>query len=148
MTSSQLSQEVAAVPFLWTMPLGWYLLSFVFCFDHPRWYLRPLWLLLCVAGLIGAEFAVWVTLVMPISRRRLLGFGLFAAYGVSREPSRPAHPRHLTLYLCLRWSAALAVCSSPCCPMLFIDYWELAIGYFLVPIVVGIALFMDGKGVA
>jgi hypothetical protein len=37
---NQMSQEVAAVPFLWIMPLAIYLLSFVLCFDHQRWY-RP-----------------------------------------------------------------------------------------------------------
>jgi hypothetical protein len=37
---NQLSQEVAAVPFLWIMPLAIYLLTFVLCFDHDRWY-RP-----------------------------------------------------------------------------------------------------------
>lgn len=42
-TTAQISQEVAVVPFLWTLPLGLYLLSFVICFDRPLWYHRGLW---------------------------------------------------------------------------------------------------------
>ena len=39
-TGNQLSQDVAAVPFLWILPLAIYLLTFVLCFDSDRWY-RP-----------------------------------------------------------------------------------------------------------
>jgi hypothetical protein len=38
--ANHLSQDVAPVPFLWVLPLSLYLLSFVLCFDHDRWY-RP-----------------------------------------------------------------------------------------------------------
>lgn len=38
--ANHLSQEVAAVPFLWVFPLSLYLLSFVICFDSRGWY-RP-----------------------------------------------------------------------------------------------------------
>lgn len=38
--ANQLSQEVAAVPFLWIGLLGMYLLSLILCFDHDGWY-RP-----------------------------------------------------------------------------------------------------------
>ena len=54
-TTSQMCQEVAVVPFLWTAPLGLYLLSFVICFDRPRWYRREFWGLVLLASLIGGE---------------------------------------------------------------------------------------------
>ena len=38
--TNHLSQDVAAVPFLWVVPLSLYLLSFIICFDHDRWYQR------------------------------------------------------------------------------------------------------------
>ena len=38
--ANHLSQEVAAVPFLWVLPLSLYLLSFIICFDARGWY-RP-----------------------------------------------------------------------------------------------------------
>ena len=39
-TTNQICQEVAVVPFLWILPLTLYLLSFIICFDSPRWYDR------------------------------------------------------------------------------------------------------------
>ena len=35
---------VVPIPFLWVLPLGLYLLSFILAFDRPRWYLRPVFL--------------------------------------------------------------------------------------------------------
>ena len=42
--TGQLTRDVAAVPFLWVLPLGLYLLSFILCFDGDRWYNRRTWL--------------------------------------------------------------------------------------------------------
>jgi hypothetical protein len=39
-TTNQICQDVAVVPFLWVLPLSLYLLSFIICFDQPRWYSR------------------------------------------------------------------------------------------------------------
>lgn len=39
-TTNILCQEVTSVPLLWVLPLSIYLLSFILCFDHPRWYQR------------------------------------------------------------------------------------------------------------
>jgi spermidine synthase len=38
--ANYLSQEVAAIPFLWVLPLSLYLLSFILCFEGHGWY-RP-----------------------------------------------------------------------------------------------------------
>jgi len=40
--TNHLTQNVAAIPFLWVLPLSLYLLSFILCFDSDRWYNRPL----------------------------------------------------------------------------------------------------------
>lgn len=37
-----LTQDIAPVPFLWVLPLSIYLLSFILCFDAPRYYVRKL----------------------------------------------------------------------------------------------------------
>ena len=39
-TTNLLCQEVITVPLLWVVPLAIYLITFVLCFDHPRWYRR------------------------------------------------------------------------------------------------------------
>src|SRR5262249_5618587 len=38
--TSQMTQDVAPIPFLWILPLALYLLSFIICFDGDRWYRR------------------------------------------------------------------------------------------------------------
>ena len=49
-TTNKMCQDVAVIPFLWVLPLALYLLSFIICFDSPRWYKRlPFGLALCVA---------------------------------------------------------------------------------------------------
>jgi hypothetical protein len=53
--------DVAVVPFLWVLPLSLYLLSFMLCFDSPRWYSRRLYTyaLVPAVGLVGlALYAV------------------------------------------------------------------------------------------
>ena len=39
-TTNHCCQDVAVVPFLWVVPLALYLLTFIICFDHQRWYRR------------------------------------------------------------------------------------------------------------
>jgi hypothetical protein len=51
-TTNLLCQEVAAIPLLWVLPLTLYLLSFVLCFDHPRWYRREVFHPLFAMGLL------------------------------------------------------------------------------------------------
>jgi SAM-dependent methyltransferase len=38
--TNHLSQNVAAIPFLWVLPLSIYLLSFILCFEGEGWYRR------------------------------------------------------------------------------------------------------------
>ena len=42
--TNHLTQNVAAIPFLWVLPLSLYLLSFILCFDSDRWYRRWLFI--------------------------------------------------------------------------------------------------------
>lgn len=43
-TTNKLTQDVAVIPFLWILPLGLYLLTFILSFDANQWYWRPLFL--------------------------------------------------------------------------------------------------------
>src|SRR5258705_533318 len=52
-TTNKICQDVAVIPFLWVLPLGLYLLSFIICFDNPRWYARSPFALAFVAA-VGA----------------------------------------------------------------------------------------------
>jgi len=44
--TNHLTQNIASIPFLWVVPLSLYLITFILCFDHPRWYHRGLFLTL------------------------------------------------------------------------------------------------------
>ncbi len=48
--TNHVCQDVAVIPFLWVVPLSLYLLTFIICFEHERWYARicALWALLAV----------------------------------------------------------------------------------------------------
>jgi len=60
-TTNLLCQEVTSVPLLWVVPLSLYLLSFILCFDNPRWYRRSIFhplfavclFLTCAALIVG-----------------------------------------------------------------------------------------------
>jgi hypothetical protein len=59
-TTNQMCQEVPPVPFLWILPLALYLLSFVICFDSPRWYLRWLFGPLLAVSAVAACILLYV----------------------------------------------------------------------------------------
>lgn len=141
-----LTQDVAPVPFLWVLPLSIYLLSFILCFDAPRYYLRRTFL----AALPLAFLAVEVVLGGGISVELMMGLlcaALFifcmVCHGelVRRKPS----VRHLTLfYLMLSIGGALGgALVGLVAPALFIGYFELAIGLFLCAALVVLVLWRE-----
>lgn len=53
-TTNLLCQEIAVTPLLWVLPLAIYLISFIVCFDHERWYQRGWWFVAYVFACIMA----------------------------------------------------------------------------------------------
>jgi SAM-dependent methyltransferase len=49
--TNHLTQNIAAVPLLWIVPLSLYLISFILCFDGEGWYRRELFLAMLAAAL-------------------------------------------------------------------------------------------------
>ena len=56
--TNHLTQNVAAIPFLWVLPLSLYLLSFILCFDSDRWYKRWLFVRLGAVALPALAYAI------------------------------------------------------------------------------------------
>ena len=54
-----LTQDIAAIPFLWILPLSVYLLSFIVCFESPRIYHRGFWMPMLAGGLICFAYFLW-----------------------------------------------------------------------------------------
>jgi len=57
--TTHLTQDVAAIPFLWILPLSIYLLSFIICFESPRAYRRIVFLPLLLAALAFFAYRLW-----------------------------------------------------------------------------------------
>jgi SAM-dependent methyltransferase len=49
--TSHITQNVAAVPLLWIVPLSLYLITFIVCFDGEGWYRREIFLAMLAAAL-------------------------------------------------------------------------------------------------
>ncbi len=56
--TNRLTQNVAAIPFLWILPLSAYLLTFILCFESDRWYRRGLFLPLGALALLLSGWAL------------------------------------------------------------------------------------------
>ena len=52
--TSHVTQDVAVIPFLWVVPLSLYLITFIICFEHPRWYKPLLWASMAIPVLVIA----------------------------------------------------------------------------------------------
>jgi hypothetical protein len=136
-TTNEVTTDVAPVPFLWVVPLGLYLLSFVICFDREAWYRRdvvaPLTALslLLVAGL--GDWPDWLGLSLTMAQE--LGFYFVALFGVCMVCHgevvrlRPS-PKYLTeFYLMLSAGGALGgIFVSLIAPQLFTTYFEWSLG--------------------
>ena len=144
-----LTQDVAPVPFLWVLPLSIYLLSFILCFDAPRYYYRP--------GFLCALPVAFVALDQVVDNRGMSVPALVALLSVSLfvfcmvchgELVRRRPPvRHLTLfYLMLSIGGALGGSFvGLLAPALFNAYFELPIGLFLCGALVIIVLWRELK---
>jgi hypothetical protein len=128
--TNQVCQDVAAVPFLWVMPLSIYLLSFILCFDGSRWYSRRAYALaaavssLCVAIVMlqGAVVALPVQVAVYFAA---LFFGTMACHG--ELANLKPEPRRLTrFYLVVAaGGAAGGLFVGVAAPLLFPVYLEL-----------------------
>ncbi len=57
--TNHLTQDIAAIPFLWIAPLSVYLLSFILCFEAPRLYHRAVFVPLTAAALGFMTYQLW-----------------------------------------------------------------------------------------
>lgn len=136
-TTSHLTQDIAPVPLLWLPPLALYLLSFILCFDHPRWYRRGLYLpLFAVAMVVTAWLpTVGTSEVSPTWQIVLYLAALFVFCMLCHgELSRlRPDPSHLTgFYLMLSLGGAMGgLFVGVIAPHFFVAEFELAIGLVL-----------------
>jgi hypothetical protein len=141
-TTNNVCQYVAVVPFLWVAPLSLYLLTFIVCFDHERWYVRPFFCLLSVISLLRVAGAWDVNMLLRNHLHLILDrfatglilyfvtlFSVCMVFHGELVRSRPA-PRHLTeFYLFVAAGGALGgMFVSLCAPHLFSTFFEWNLG--------------------
>jgi hypothetical protein len=163
--TTHLTQDIAAIPFLWILPLSVYLLSFIICFEAPRFYRRAVFLPLVALALVFMAYELWPyrqnltppAFLLPallyfqnLSMRAsiiLFGVALFICCMVCHGElvrTRP-HPRHLTRFY-------VAVSLGGVCgglfvgllaPSIFRAYDEFPIGLALCGLLVFRVLYPD-----
>lgn len=134
--TNKICQDIAAVPFLWVVPLSLYLLSFIICFDSPRWYVRTPFALGLIGALGGICWALFNAANLPVYKQlALYAGGLFVCCMVCHGELYKRRPEAsgLTLfYLHIAAGGALGgVFVAVIAPLVFKDYYELHTGLWL-----------------
>jgi spermidine synthase len=145
-TTNKLCQEVAVIPFLWVLPLSLYLLTFIICFDHARWYHRGVFTALIIVGIAVTLQLLPVGNDAPM-RVQIIGYTatLFIAcmvcHGELYRLKPP--PQQLTSYF-LMISAGGALGGflvAIVAPAVFKDYRELQLGLWVLSYGLGVLCF-------
>ena len=145
--TSHLSQNVAAIPLLWVLPLSVYLLSFILCFERSGWYRRKFFVALLGLALAGMAYATFGPLagILPIQTGiPVFLVGLFVCCMVCHGELARLKPaaRYLThFYLTISAGGALGgLLVGLVAPLLFHAYYELPLGLVAAAVVALAAL--------
>ena len=135
-TTSQLTQEVAVIPFLWVLPLTLYLLTFILAFSGEHWYSRQAFIFVfIVASILFGRALIFGSLMDVVSQIVFLSVGLFVTCLVLNAELyrlRP-HANYLSsFYLYISIGGALGgIFVTFIAPSIFRGYWELPLGFAL-----------------
>jgi hypothetical protein len=142
--TTHLTQDVAAIPFLWILPLIAYLLSFIICFESPRLYHRGVFVPLLIAALGFMAYRLWPEHLW-MNMRLVIGLltaGLFVCCMVCHgELVRlKPHPRRLTgFYVTISIGGAMGgLFVGLFAPNVFHAYYEFPIGLAFCAFVVAV----------
>ncbi len=128
-TTNKLCQDVAVIPFLWVLPLAIYLLTFIICFDNPRWYSRVVFAAIAIPVLAEACSVLFKETNASLIRQLITySVALFVCCMICHGELyrlKPA-PRFLTSYfLMIAAGGALGgFCVAVLAPLLFNAYYE------------------------
>lgn len=148
-TTNHVCQDVAVVPFMWVVPLSLYLLTFIICFEHERWYVRWLWAVLALVVIfitagekqLGSGVDLTPTYVAEIAW--CFGSMFLACLLCHGELARlkPAPSRLTEFYLLMSAGGAIGgLLVSLVAPRVFVTFMEWPLGLILSLVVAGAAL--------
>ena len=145
-TTTRLCQDVAAMPLLWVLPLGIYLVTFIVSFDHAAWYVRGAFTALSAFGVVVTWQLFEAGNSAPLKLQLIGHLGtLFAAcmvcHGELYRLKPP--PRQLTAYfLFISAGGALGgFLVAVVAPAIFDDYRELQIGLWVLSYLLAVVCF-------
>lgn len=146
--TNQLCQEVAAVPFLWVLPLAIYLLTFIICFDRPQWYQRrwfvPVTVLLTLIVLITAFLGVRLKIPAHAAANGAFLFAFCMTCHGELVGLKPPSWYLTFFYLIIALGGALGgVFVGIAAPLLFTSYWEFNIMATLSWVVLAVVFGRD-----
>jgi SAM-dependent methyltransferase len=147
--TNHLTQDVAAIPFLWIVPLAAYLLSFILCFEAPRLYNRMFFVPLLVAALTFMMRQMWTDepRASLLHTVEFLAASLFIVCMVCHgELARlKPHPRHLTgFYAIVSLGGAMGgLFVGLAAPNLFRAYYEFPLGLGICAAVIALVYLRE-----
>lgn len=148
--TNHVCQDVAVVPFMWVVPLSLYLLTFIICFEHERWYARWLWAPLALVVIFMAAGENHLHLGVDLNPNFMTeiawSFGaMFLACMVCHgELARlkPVPSRLTEFYLLMSAGGAMGgMLVSLVAPRVFLIFMEWPLGLILSLLVAGASLF-------
>jgi len=131
-----LTQNIAAIPLLWVLPLGVYLVTLIVAFDAPRWYRR--WHVLGVVLVFLVSLGYWITqtkLSLPIG----IAVGMFLAEELAAcylchaevyavRPGRRDEATSFYLHVAAGGAVGSAVIAIAC-PLMFRANYDIALAF-------------------
>ncbi len=146
--TNQMCMDIATIPFLWILPLGVYLLSYILTFSGERFYRRPFHLSYMAVGMLFV--------VALLSKDNSLNLGLLVLYYTAAlffccmvchgelYRLRPEPARLTAFYLTSSGGSALGgILAGVAAPLLFPMYLELHAGLLLCGALALACLFTD-----
>jgi hypothetical protein len=149
--TSHLSENIAAIPLLWVLPLAVYLLTFILAFEAPRFYRRWLVMRLLVVMLAALGYMLFQTdVTLPI----LLSIGFFLAElffvcffcHAEAYALRPASASEAALFYLLlaAGGAAGTIFIGILCPMIFSANYDVALAFLITAALALAATWQQG----
>jgi hypothetical protein len=146
--TTTVTQDIAVIPFLWIVPLCLYLLSFILCFDHPRWYVRPVFVTLFMLGIAGVIYARYASQSLNVGYliglyMAMLFFCAMVCHGELYR-LRPESSHLTAYYLAIAAGGALGgILVAVVAPLIFNVHHELHLGLLAT---VGVLLAVQQGG--
>ncbi|MEX2310024.1 MAG: hypothetical protein WD738_20805 [Pirellulales bacterium] len=108
-TTNRVTTDIAAIPFLWIVPLALYLVTFIIAFDRPAWYRSTL----VAALMLVAIYAAAVVHRLGVGYKDVVDAGTPGlVYSLFLAPTEKSPEVHIstTEFLVVNFTAMFAIC--------------------------------------